>query len=228
MPYQKSGTEGALYRLAEFTYPILPTKSIKRGANWFYSLPENDRICLPADVIYRDYVDAKGNGNIFSLDVGPGRDGRLRPIDVETLAQVGNVADATAKAKLPDGIDTIVASDGTRGSFAGSPSQDLQSLEPHLGVLRDLLVGNVAVHRRHQEHGFHRGLEFRRQVVLVGEAEKIGNGDAGAAGGFRRHGYEVLPKNSRMVRITRSICWSVIAGEQGSQQACFVASVAPG
>lgn len=98
---KKSGTEGALYRLAEFTYPILPTKSIKRGANWFYSLPENDRICLPADVIYRDYIEAKQNGNIFSLDVGPGRDGRLRPIDVETLAQVGRYIRGEAAPPSP-------------------------------------------------------------------------------------------------------------------------------
>lgn len=86
---QKSGTEGARYRLAEFTYPMLPKSRIKRGAQWFYSLPENDAVCLPADVIYRDCVEAKRHGNIFSLDVGPGRDGRLRQIDVETLALVG-------------------------------------------------------------------------------------------------------------------------------------------
>ncbi|MHB8903259.1 MAG: mandelate racemase/muconate lactonizing enzyme family protein [Thermoguttaceae bacterium] len=42
---------------------------------------------------------------------------------------------------------TIVASDGTRGSFAGSPSQDLQSLEPHRGVLRELLVGRDPLDR---------------------------------------------------------------------------------
>jgi alpha-L-fucosidase len=30
-------------------------------------------------------------GNIFSIDVGPGYDGRLRPIDVETLRKVGRM-----------------------------------------------------------------------------------------------------------------------------------------
>ena len=35
----------------------------------------------------------------------------------------------------------IEADDGTRGSFAGSGSQDLKSLEPHLPRIRELLVG---------------------------------------------------------------------------------------
>jgi alpha-L-fucosidase len=79
------------YRLAEFTYPILEGQGRQklRGAQWFYSLPENDRFCCSAEKIYLDYCGAVKYGNIFSLDVGPGRDGRLRAIDVATLQKVG-------------------------------------------------------------------------------------------------------------------------------------------
>ena len=56
---------------------------------WFYSLPEHDNLCLPAEKIYQDYLGAVKYGNIFSIDVGPDYEGRLRDIDVETLLQVG-------------------------------------------------------------------------------------------------------------------------------------------
>jgi alpha-L-fucosidase len=46
----------ASYRLAEFTYPILPEQ--KGGANWFYSLPEHDGLCHPAEKTYQDYLGA--------------------------------------------------------------------------------------------------------------------------------------------------------------------------
>jgi alpha-L-fucosidase len=75
------------YLLAEFTYPILPKH--QGGADWFYSLPKFDKLCLPAEKIYADYLDAVKLGNIFSLDVGPDYNGRLREIDVKTLKQVG-------------------------------------------------------------------------------------------------------------------------------------------
>ncbi|MEI6075778.1 MAG: alpha-L-fucosidase [Verrucomicrobiota bacterium] len=75
------------YRLAEFTYPILPPH--QGGAMWFYSLPRHDQLCLPAAKIYADYQGAVKFGNLFSLDVGPDYRGRLRDIDVQTLRQVG-------------------------------------------------------------------------------------------------------------------------------------------
>ena len=75
------------YLLAEFTYPILPPH--KGGAMWFYSLPQHDQLCLPPEKILEDYRGAVKYGNIFSLDVGPGYDGRLRDIDVSTLTRVG-------------------------------------------------------------------------------------------------------------------------------------------
>jgi alpha-L-fucosidase len=75
------------YIAAEFTYPILPEH--KGGADWFYSLPQWDTLCLPAEKIYMDYVEAVKYKNIFSLDVGPDYKGNIRDIDVKTLKQVG-------------------------------------------------------------------------------------------------------------------------------------------
>jgi alpha-L-fucosidase len=77
------------YQLAEFTYPILPKH--KGGAMWFYSLPEHDKLCLPAAKIYSDYLGAVKYGNIFSLDIGPDYNGKLRDIDVQTLRKVGEM-----------------------------------------------------------------------------------------------------------------------------------------
>jgi alpha-L-fucosidase len=77
------------YLLAEFTYPILPPH--QGGAMWFYSLPKHDNLCLPAQKLYRDYLGAVKFGNIFSADVGPGYDGKLREIDVATLRKVGEM-----------------------------------------------------------------------------------------------------------------------------------------
>ena len=78
---------GRSYRLAEFTYPILPAH--EGGAMWFYSLPRHDRLCRPAEALYADYLGAVRYGNLFALDVGPDYTGKLRDIDVETLRQVG-------------------------------------------------------------------------------------------------------------------------------------------
>lgn len=77
------------YRLAEFTYPILPEH--EGGAVWFYSLPEHDNLCHPAEKLYADYLGAAKYGNIFSIDVGPDYDGKLRAIDVATLREVGEM-----------------------------------------------------------------------------------------------------------------------------------------
>ncbi len=77
------------YLAAEFTYPILPPH--KGGAMWFYSLPKHDTLCHSAEKLYQDYVGAVKFGNIFSIDVGPNYDGRIRDIDVETLTEVGEM-----------------------------------------------------------------------------------------------------------------------------------------
>lgn len=85
--HYKGNLEGNCYRLAEFTYPILPKRN--GGADWFYSLPEHDNLCTPADKIYADYLGALKYKNIFSLDIGPDYNGKIRDIDVKTLQQVG-------------------------------------------------------------------------------------------------------------------------------------------
>jgi alpha-L-fucosidase len=77
------------YLVAEFTYPILPPH--KGGAMWFYSLPEHDNLVLPVEKIYNDYLGAVKYGNIFSLDVGPDYNGKIRDIDVKTLQKVGRL-----------------------------------------------------------------------------------------------------------------------------------------
>ncbi len=77
------------FLVAEFTYPILPKHD--GGADWFYSLPKHDTLCHSAEKIYADYVGAVKFGNIFSIDVGPGYDGKIRDIDVETLTKVGEM-----------------------------------------------------------------------------------------------------------------------------------------
>ncbi|MBW8036045.1 MAG: alpha-L-fucosidase, partial [Planctomycetes bacterium] len=77
------------FLVAEFTYPILPRH--KGGAHWFYSLPKHDGLCHPAEKIYQDYLGAVKYSNIFSIDVGPDYEGRLRDIDVKTLTEVGEM-----------------------------------------------------------------------------------------------------------------------------------------
>jgi len=77
------------YLVAEFTYPILPKH--EGGADWFYSLPQHDGLCHPAEKIYSDYKEAVKYGNIFSINVGPDYQGKLRDIDVKTLTQVGKM-----------------------------------------------------------------------------------------------------------------------------------------
>lgn len=79
----------ASYRLAEFTYPIQP--KAPKGAMWFYSHPDNEGLCHSAKKLYRDVLGAVEYGNIFSLDVGPNYEGKLRDIDVKTLRAVGEM-----------------------------------------------------------------------------------------------------------------------------------------
>lgn len=77
------------YMVAEFTYPLLPPH--EGGADWFYSLPKHDGLVHPVEKIYNDYKGAVEYGNIFSLNIGPNYEGKLRDIDVATLKQVGQM-----------------------------------------------------------------------------------------------------------------------------------------
>jgi len=94
------------YLVAEFTYPILPKH--KGGAQWFYSLPKHDNLCHPPEKIYKDYLGAVKYENIFSLDVGPNYEGKIRAIDVETLTKVGDwIRDpSTAPGPPPPAVST--------------------------------------------------------------------------------------------------------------------------
>jgi len=83
------------YLVAEFTYPILPDHD--GGADWFYSLPKHDTLCHTAEKIYNDYQGAVKYGNIFSVNVGPNYEGKLRDIDVATLMQVGELIKGITK-----------------------------------------------------------------------------------------------------------------------------------
>ena len=67
---------------------------------WFYSLPSTTPSAIPAEKLYQDYLGAVKYGNIFSLDVGPDYDGRLRKIDVETLQKVGQDDSQSAATPL--------------------------------------------------------------------------------------------------------------------------------
>jgi alpha-L-fucosidase len=87
------------YRVAEFTYPILPPH--KGGANWFYSLPEHDQLVHPAEKLYADYAGAAKHENIFALAVAPDYQGRIRGIDVETLRTVGKMIRQREGSPMP-------------------------------------------------------------------------------------------------------------------------------
>ena len=58
---------------------------------WFYSLPKWDDLVHPTEMIFQDYVGAMEYENIFSLNIGPNYEGKLRDIDVETLREVGKM-----------------------------------------------------------------------------------------------------------------------------------------
>lgn len=103
------------YLLAEFTYPILPPH--KGGAMWFYSLPAHDNLVHPAGKLYSDYLGAVKYGNIFSIDVGPDYQGKLRDIDVSTLRRAGALI--RGEARIPTPISGGRASASNTWSEAG-------------------------------------------------------------------------------------------------------------
>lgn len=158
------------YRLAEFTYPILPPH--KGGAMWFYSLPMHDALVWPAAKLYRDYLGAVKHGNVFALDVGPDYRGRLRDIDVKTLREVGDLIRANApmpeSAPIPtSGVkarassewgsdyDADKAVDGDEGTRWGAKPESRSGwLEVDLG--KETEIGRAVV----MEIGFPRTQQF--------------------------------------------------------------------
>ena len=117
------------FQVAEFTYPILEGQGISgmRGAQWFYSLPENDNNAASPEKIYADYLGAVKYGNIFSLDVGPDRSGKLRKIDVATLKKVGQYIRGEVKLQLPVKIKSIKASSVWDKDFSAEKAIDGKS-----------------------------------------------------------------------------------------------------
>lgn len=86
------------YKVAEFTYPILPKH--KGGADWFYSLPEHDNLCHSVDKLFEDYKEAVKYRNIFSVNIGPDYKGKIRDIDVKTLKELGRLVKQYRKSSL--------------------------------------------------------------------------------------------------------------------------------
>ena len=72
------------YKVAEFTYPISQT-------HWFDNPAIKPQSYHSPDKIYKDYLGAVKFANIFSLDVGPSPEGKLRNRDVQILKQVGEM-----------------------------------------------------------------------------------------------------------------------------------------
>ncbi len=180
--YNKQGE--ATYRgylVAEFTYPILPPH--KGGAQWFYSLPIHDNLCLPAEKIYRDYLGAVANGNIFSLDVGPNYQGKLRTIDVQTLRKVGQYIrheialppppvsrgkNATASSRWSERYAASMAFDGDASTRWGAePKSRSGWLAIDLG--KPSVVGRAMI----DEGGWNRVERFELQAEVDGQWKTV-------------------------------------------------------
>lgn len=80
------------YHAAEFTYPISQT-------HWFDNPAIKPETFHTPEKIYEDYLGAVKFGNIFSLDVGPSPDGKLRDRDVRILQRVGQMIRAQNSPK---------------------------------------------------------------------------------------------------------------------------------
>lgn len=95
-PYLDKRGKGFPYLVGELTFPILD-----KGGRWFYTKPEWDDCVMPAEKIAETYREAVRYGNLFSIDVGPNRDGRLREIDENTLLRVGELIRVGAESAAP-------------------------------------------------------------------------------------------------------------------------------
>jgi alpha-L-fucosidase len=168
---KRPGPVGPPCLIGEFTYPIQPR--CPKGAMWFYSVPENENVCLPAERLYKDYAGAVKHGNIFSLDVGPDYAGRLRKIDEETLRKVGemirnppppappappSVAEgkkATASSTWGAGYEADKAFDGDEDTrWGAAPGSRSGWLEVDLG--QETTFNRAVI----DEHQFERTQEF--------------------------------------------------------------------
>ena len=121
------GAPSKNYLLAEFTYPIQPHRP--KGANWFYSHPDNEDACHSAEQLYRDYLGAVKYGNVFALDVGPNHEGKLREIDIRTLRKIGGMIRDKVVLPEPMQIREILSSSvwGTGHEAAKAGDNDERS-----------------------------------------------------------------------------------------------------
>jgi alpha-L-fucosidase len=180
--YNKGSAGYKGYIAAEFTYPILPDH--KGGAMWFYSLPEHDNLCLPAERIYRDYAGAVKFRNIFSLDVGPDYKGDIRAIDVKTLNQVG----AMIRGKV--GIPVPLAGTASASSIWFQPGYEAgkasdNNFSTRWGAVNDSRSGWLEITLDSEMHvsgalidegGFSRILKFEIQAQLGNKWKTIATG----------------------------------------------------
>ena len=170
------------YRLAEFTYPILPGH--QGGAQWFYSLPKHDGLCRTVEQLYADYRGAAKYGNVFALDVGPDYNGKIREIDVTTLRKVGEMIRnpppeplslgkaATASSVWPDpGYEPAKAVDGDSATRWGAAREARSGwLEVDLGG--EMEVGRIVA----IEKSFPRTKEFTVEAFADGAWKEIARG----------------------------------------------------
>ena len=176
------------YRLAEFTYPILPEH--QGGAMWFYSLPRHDGLCRSAESLYKDYLGAVKYGNVFALDVGPNYAGRLREIDVKTLRTVGQLIRGEITIPSPlkgkvtasgtwsqPGYEAEKACDGDPATRWGAPENSRSGwLEIDLGA--EKTVSRALV----DEGGFARSRRFEIQANVDGDWHAVVTGTTIGAG----------------------------------------------
>jgi len=195
------------YLAAEFTYPILPTDQKKGGADWFYSLPVNDGLCLSADKLYHDYLGALMHGNLFSINVGPDYKGRLREIDVKTLRQVGELIrtpppppppalsaakPAKASSTYSPGYEAARAFDNNDATlWAAAPDARSGWLEVDLG--KDSRIGRAVV----KELSYHRTQEFAIEYQDAGTWKELARGTTLAG----EQEFKFPPVSARHVRL---------------------------
>lgn len=151
------------YLLAEFTYPILPPHD--GGAMWFYSLPKHDGLVLPARQLYRDYLGAVKYGNIFSIDVGPDYDGKLRDIDVKTLREVGEMIRNPTKIAAPIPGKASASSTWPEPNYEADKANDDDPLT-RWGAAADSRTGWLAIE-------FEKSRTVRFALVDEGEYNRV-------------------------------------------------------
>ena len=165
------------FKVAEFTYPI-------SNKYWFYQPQLKDHDYHSPERIYNDYLGAVKYGNIFSLDVGPNRAGKLRDMDVKVLRQVGryirgedempekiSVKGAKASSIWNDEYNAAAAIDGNeRTRWGAGKGQTSGWLEIDLGAVKNVLAVSL------NESGFGRVRAYRLESKIKGQWKTVHSG----------------------------------------------------